>query len=329
MILVAGEMGVFSLSGNVKKYKKNKGYESISRTMLQDVDNLSLQAIGLLAYMISMPDNWTFYKTNLYKRFAKNKRTAVNNAWKELVENRYIVQFRKRNGRKYDYYYYFSQEKFDDNDIKILEKETGCPVWDGKISTSKKKKSKTETSTDKNQQSKKSEVSTDDFQQSKMSSPKSTDTKLTSEQINNNNKDIDTKDTSFHHENNMNKKKEYIRKSFYENNDMIPKQLSDVFSVFCKDIKEAEKYYSLILKAKNKVSQNRNVFIWLEDEPELLKKITNTIVRCIRKIEKEGSIESPDDYIFVSIHRLLDEWYRPFYTENSYFNDFAELMNNK
>src|SRR5699024_12177600 len=91
------------MSGNVKKFIKEKGYESLNRSMLQDEDNLSLQAIGLLANLTSYSDTWVIHKTELYNRFAKNKRKSVQNAWAELVENNYIVQLRKRNGSKYDY----------------------------------------------------------------------------------------------------------------------------------------------------------------------------------------------------------------------------------
>ncbi|SER53161.1 hypothetical protein SAMN05421767_1781, partial [Granulicatella balaenopterae] len=53
----------------IYKYNRNKGYESISRDFLQN-NNLSLQARGLLAYMISMPEDYVFHKTQLQNCFA-------------------------------------------------------------------------------------------------------------------------------------------------------------------------------------------------------------------------------------------------------------------
>ena len=61
---------------SVKKFRKSKGYESLSREFLQRND-LSLEARGLLAYMESMPDDYVFHKTQLYKCFDKNKKTSV------------------------------------------------------------------------------------------------------------------------------------------------------------------------------------------------------------------------------------------------------------
>ncbi|MFP3360422.1 hypothetical protein R0K17_24210, partial [Planococcus sp. SIMBA_143] len=81
----------------IKKWT-NKGYESVSRNMLQDIDNLSLQAIGLLENLTSMPDSWVLHKTELYTRYAKNGRRSVLSAWNELIENNYIIQFKKRDG---------------------------------------------------------------------------------------------------------------------------------------------------------------------------------------------------------------------------------------
>ncbi len=120
------------MSGNVKKFKGNKGYESLDRHMLQDEENLSLEAIGLLANLTSYPDTWTLHKTELYKRFAKSGRRIVEKAWDNLIDNKYIIQLRKRNGQKYDYMYYHSQVPFTDSDIKEIEEIEGTTIWDGK-----------------------------------------------------------------------------------------------------------------------------------------------------------------------------------------------------
>lgn len=109
------------VSGGITTITKN-GFESLNRDMLQDT-NLSLEAIGLLSNIISYPSNWKLYKTELYSRFPKNKRTAIDRIWEELIENGYIVQFRKREGKKYVYQYLVSAFKFSKNEIiKIIDK---------------------------------------------------------------------------------------------------------------------------------------------------------------------------------------------------------------
>src|SRR5699024_1182503 len=86
---------------------------------------LSLQAIGLLVNLQSYPETWVISKSELYKRYSKNGKTSVANAWNELVENNFIVQFHKREGKTNQYVYYFSLTPFTENDIKeIYNKST-------------------------------------------------------------------------------------------------------------------------------------------------------------------------------------------------------------
>ena len=113
-------------TGSITIHTK-KGYESINRDMLQD-GNLSLESIGLLSNIISYSENWKLNKTELYTRFNKNKRTSIDRMWDELVSNGYIVQFRKRVGRKYVYQYLVTSHKFNKEEISSIiskVKETG------------------------------------------------------------------------------------------------------------------------------------------------------------------------------------------------------------
>lgn len=92
------------MSGIVKVYKQENPFEMIPRTTLQD-SSISLQALGLLVNVCSYPDTWQIYKTELYKRFDKNKETSVRNAWKELIEAGYVMEKKYRKGRKWEYEY--------------------------------------------------------------------------------------------------------------------------------------------------------------------------------------------------------------------------------
>lgn len=106
---------------------------------------ISLEALGLLVNLISYPSNWELHKTELYKRYAKNKETSVTNAWRDLINARYIVEYKYRSGKKWEYVYYFRKVPFSPEEIDIIldtaEKEHG-EVWgldfpDLKMKTSK------------------------------------------------------------------------------------------------------------------------------------------------------------------------------------------------
>ena len=94
--------------------------------------SISLQALGLLVNLLSYPATWELHKTELYKRFGKDGRTAVKSAWDDLANANYIIEFRYRNGKKYEYVYYFRKVPFTDEEkAKILdnaEKEYG-QIW--------------------------------------------------------------------------------------------------------------------------------------------------------------------------------------------------------
>ena len=118
---------VFSMSLNtsqpivgdsIKKFSKSKGYESLPRELLQS-DELPLEAIGLLCNLQSYPDSWILRKTELRKRFV-NSEKAVDRVWDILVEKGYILQFRRREGKKYIYQYFFNVEKFTLAEIQEL-----------------------------------------------------------------------------------------------------------------------------------------------------------------------------------------------------------------
>lgn len=114
----------------IKNINNVKPFETIPRKLLQQCDKkrshteskpLSLQAIGLLCNLQSYPENWEIHKTELYNRYEKNGRRQIQNAWNELVDANYIVQFKIYDGNKLDYYYYFSTEEITEEQIKELE----------------------------------------------------------------------------------------------------------------------------------------------------------------------------------------------------------------
>lgn len=93
---------------------------------------ISLEALGLLVNLLSYPTTWELHKTELYKRFAKHKETSVKSAWNDLMNANYIIEFKYRVGKKWEYVYYFRKVPFTaEEKAEILanaEKEYG-DIW--------------------------------------------------------------------------------------------------------------------------------------------------------------------------------------------------------
>lgn len=106
---------------------------------------ISLEALGLLVNLLSYPSTWELHKTELYKRFANNKESSVRSAWNDLIKANYIIEFKYRVGKKWEYVYYFRKVPFSaEEKAEILDnavKEFGG-IWrldfqDLKMKTSK------------------------------------------------------------------------------------------------------------------------------------------------------------------------------------------------
>lgn len=69
--------------------KSSYGYTIVPNTLIKD-KTLSLRARGLFAYMISFPEDWVFYKSNMHKDMLEG-RDAVKNAFDELVRAGWIT----------------------------------------------------------------------------------------------------------------------------------------------------------------------------------------------------------------------------------------------
>lgn len=73
----------------VRLNEHTQNYTVICNDCFQN-SSLSMQAIGLLAYLITLPVDWKIYKSELVNHFT-NGRDAINNAFNELIENGYIT----------------------------------------------------------------------------------------------------------------------------------------------------------------------------------------------------------------------------------------------
>lgn len=79
--------------------KKERNYTTIDNNIFRN-KNLSLKARGLLATMLSLPEDWD-YTVNGLCAILKDGKTSIQSALKELEENRYLVrtQTKDRNGK--------------------------------------------------------------------------------------------------------------------------------------------------------------------------------------------------------------------------------------
>lgn len=74
--------------------KKKTDYTVISNVFLKD-ERLSLKSKGLLAYIMSLPNDWVLYVTELSKHH-KDGSSAIYSAFKELIELGYVKRKRER-----------------------------------------------------------------------------------------------------------------------------------------------------------------------------------------------------------------------------------------
>lgn len=78
----------------VQKNKDNP-YVMLNKEFLNNQD-LSLKAKGLLAYLLSLPDDWQIYESEIVKHHSDGK-DSLRSAIKELIDSGYILRERIRN----------------------------------------------------------------------------------------------------------------------------------------------------------------------------------------------------------------------------------------
>ena len=78
----------------IKRKKRNTPFVQIDKRPLQN-KKLSWKAKGILAYILSLPDNWQLYLNEL-KEHATDGRDSTSSGFKELIEAGYIVKSRIR-----------------------------------------------------------------------------------------------------------------------------------------------------------------------------------------------------------------------------------------
>lgn len=83
---------------NIFRIKKNKNFVVMDKTFLNN-HKLSWKAKGILAYMLSKPDDWTFYIDELIKHSTDGK-ASFRSGLKELKDNGYVKRYPVRKDNK-------------------------------------------------------------------------------------------------------------------------------------------------------------------------------------------------------------------------------------
>lgn len=105
----------------IKRRKTSKYLQLHNYPVQEDLDDLI--SIGLLTYIMSLPSDWTLYKTQLYSKF---KRSQVDRGWRELAQKGYLVGCIVYVGKTKTYFYnvsdiVFTQDEYDDFVEEVLQ----------------------------------------------------------------------------------------------------------------------------------------------------------------------------------------------------------------
>ena len=83
---------------NIVRVRKNNNFVVMDKTFLNDT-SLSWKAKGIMAYMLSKPDNWTFYINELIKHSTDGE-ASFRAGFKELQEQGYVKRYPIRKGNR-------------------------------------------------------------------------------------------------------------------------------------------------------------------------------------------------------------------------------------
>lgn len=100
----------------IKRVKdKTSNFTVVYNELFQRSD-VSARAKGIYAYIMTLPDNWKIYKSELYEHFSEG-RDSIDKAFKELEKLGYITKERAKNkDGKFDGWNYEIFESLDDTD---------------------------------------------------------------------------------------------------------------------------------------------------------------------------------------------------------------------
>ena len=117
----------------LRRRNRRTPYTTISNTPLQD-KRLSLEAVGLLVCVLSLPENWLFNRKHARERFNIG-REKLDRILRELKDMGYILHVQERDeaGRMSKSVYVFSDDpgQFDESEVAVeSHRDTAFPLAD-------------------------------------------------------------------------------------------------------------------------------------------------------------------------------------------------------
>ena len=113
------------------KSKLSENYVTLPNVTIQDIE-LSWEARGLLAFMLSLPTDWAIYKEWLAEQSAMCGKDKLNRILDELIASGYLVKQQKRSGAgkfaENDWLVYSEKQPADELNTVDGSTVTGKPV---------------------------------------------------------------------------------------------------------------------------------------------------------------------------------------------------------
>jgi uncharacterized phage protein (TIGR02220 family) len=110
----------------IKRSKRQTPFVQIDKRPLQD-KSLGWKAKGILAYLLSLPDDWQLYVDEL-KDHAKDGRDSTSGGLNELIKHGYVTRHKKRSeGGRFKGYGYTVYETPQNQPVEIKTPKTDKP----------------------------------------------------------------------------------------------------------------------------------------------------------------------------------------------------------
>jgi hypothetical protein len=121
-------------TGIIRRVKKERAFSQILNELINN-KQLSYKALGILTYILSKPDDWEVYNSDLIREGIDGKE-SVRTGLLELKEKKYIQRYRvfnKKTGSVHHWETLVSETPFADDELISSVKETYAYDEEGKI----------------------------------------------------------------------------------------------------------------------------------------------------------------------------------------------------
>lgn len=121
-------------TGIIRRVRKERAFAQISNELINN-EQLSYKALGILTYILSKPDDWEVYNSDLIREGIDGKE-SIRTGLLELKEKKYIQRYRvfnKKTGSVHHWETLVSETPFDDDELISSVKETYAYDEEGKI----------------------------------------------------------------------------------------------------------------------------------------------------------------------------------------------------